>query len=116
VMNAEAMLGRVEAAVDAGRTAYALLLREGDELRVFWGLALCAALQGRLSDAARIVGYADAALARAGAASERHWTTMSDRLDPIFGAGLTPDDLARLRAEGAAMREEDAVRLALGNP
>jgi predicted ATPase/DNA-binding winged helix-turn-helix (wHTH) protein len=114
VLNAEALLGRVDAALAAGRTAYALLLREGDELRVFWGLALCAALQGRLHDAARIVGYAVAALARAGVVGERHWTMMSDRLHPILGAGLAPDELERLRTEGAAMREEDAVRLALG--
>ena len=80
----------------------------------FSGLALCAALQGRLADAARIVGYADAALERAGAVRERHWTCMRDRLDPMFRAGLAPEELARLRAEGAAMREEDAVRLALG--
>ncbi len=114
-MNAEALLGRVDAAAAAGRTAYALLLREGDELRVFPGLALCAALRGRLADAARIIGYADAALERAGAVSERHWTTMSDRLNPMLSAGLPPAELARLRAEGAAMREEDAVRLALGS-
>ena len=113
VLISEALLGRVDAAIAAGRTAYALLLREGDEMRVFSGLALCAALQGRLPDAARIVGYADAAMARAGA-SERHWTMIRTRLDPMLGAGLAPEELARLRAEGAAMREEDAVRLALG--
>ena len=114
VLNAEALLGRVDAAVAAGRTAYALLLREGDEKRVFWGLALCAALQGRLADAARITGYADAALVRAGVGLEMHWTTMGDRLEPMFRAGLAPGEIERLRDEGAAMREEDAVRLALG--
>ena len=112
VMNSEALLGRVDAAIEAGRTAYALLLREGDEMRVFWGLALCAALQGRLPDAARIVGYADAAMARAGA-SERQWTMILTRLNPMLDAGLAPEELARLRAEGAALREADAVRLAL---
>lgn len=114
VLNAEALLGRADAAVAAGRTAHALLLREGDELRVFWSLALCAALQGRLPDAARIVGYADAALVRAGVVLENHWTMTSERLYPMLRAGLAPDELGRLQAEGAAMREEDAVRVALG--
>ncbi len=113
VLNAEALLGRADAAVAAGRTAYALLLREGDEKRVFLGLALCAALQGRLADAARIVGHADAALERAGVGREMHWTRVRDRLDPMFRAGLAAEELPRLRAEGAAMREEDALRLAL---
>lgn len=94
--------------------ARSLLLREGDEMRVFGGLALRAALQGRLPDSARIVGYADAALARAGAVSEKTWTTLSDRLGHMLRAGLAPGELSRLQAEGAAMREEDAVRLALG--
>jgi len=34
------------------------------------------------------------------------WSTLN--------AGLTFDELARYRSEGAAMREEDAVKLALG--
>jgi DNA-binding winged helix-turn-helix (wHTH) protein len=57
---------------------------------------------------------ADGALERAGVGREMHWTRVRDHLDPMFRAGLAPEELARLRAEGAAMREEDAVRLALG--
>jgi tetratricopeptide (TPR) repeat protein len=114
VMNAEALLGRADAALAAGRTAYTLLLREGDELRVFWGFALCAALQGRPAEAARIMGYVDEVLARAGTVQEAHWTTITARLSRMLDAALSPDELARLRGEGAAMREEEAVRLALG--
>ncbi len=114
VLSAEALLGHVDAALAAGRTAYALLLREGDESRVYWGLALFAALQGRLPDAARIIGYADGARARAGNLPESHWTSVSDRLEPMLASGLQPDELARLRAEGAAMREDDVVRMMLG--
>src|SRR6185436_4058858 len=66
VMAAELLLGRTDAGLVAGRTAYALLLREGDEMRAFWGFALGAAQNGALADAARIVGYTEAALARAG--------------------------------------------------
>jgi len=115
VLVGEALLGRVDAALAAGRTSYALVLREGDQLRVFRALALCAALQNRLQDAARILGYNDAALARTGAKREAHWSRVRDRLEPMLAAGLAPDELARLRAEGAALREDDAVRLALGD-
>ena len=114
VMNAEALLGRTAAAIAAGRTAHALLLREGDELRVFTALALCAALQGRIEDAARMVGYAEGVLARAGV-DNAHWSSANESLRVKLNAGLRPDELARLRAEGAAMGEEAAVRLALGD-
>ena len=112
-MVAELFLGRNEAALQSARTAYALLLREGDELRVFWGMALGAARQGRLADAARVTGFVEAALARAGAARDLH-LRIYDLLWTALNAGLAPDDLARLRADGAAMRQEDAVRLMLG--
>ena len=115
VLNSEALLGRVDAAVAAGRTAHALLLREGDELRAFTGLALCAALRGRLEDAARIVGYAESVLTRAGVIDNALTTSASETLRRKLNAGLSPDELARLRAEGAAMREAAAVRLAFGD-
>ena len=47
-------LDRVDEALVAGRTAHALLLREGDEIRVMLPLALCAVRQDRLADAARV--------------------------------------------------------------
>ena len=112
VMNAELMLGRTDAALAAGRMAHALLLREGDELRAFWGLALCAARSGALDDAARIVGCVEAALERAGVS--RDPSRVYEPLWSSLRAGLAADELARLRAEGAAMRPEDAVKLVLG--
>ena len=48
------------------RTAHTLLLQEGDEYRLFAPLALLAALQGRLADAARIIGHDDAVHSRTG--------------------------------------------------
>jgi predicted ATPase/DNA-binding winged helix-turn-helix (wHTH) protein len=111
-MSAELLLGRTEAGLAAGRTAYALLLREGDELRAFWGFALGAAQNGALADAARIVGYAEAAHARAGVVPDRIELSVNESLWATLNAGLAPDELARYRAEGAAMREEDALRLA----
>ena len=114
-MVAELLLGRTQAGLAAGRTAYALLLREGDELRTFWGFALAAAQNGALADAARIVGYAEAAHARAGVVADRTEPLVAPSLSTLLNAGLTPGELARYRAEGAAMREEDAVKLARAN-
>ncbi len=112
VMAAELALGRTGAGLDAGRTAYALLLREGDELRTFWGFALGAVQNGALADAARIVGYTEAVFARAGISPEQQELTAYKSLRSSLNAGLTPDELARYRAEGAALREEEAVKLA----
>ena len=114
VMAAELALGRTDAGLVAGRTAYALLLREGDELRTFWGFALGAAQVGALADAARIVGYIEGAFKRVGVTPGEHELTVYKTLSSSLKDGLTADDLARYRAEGAAMREEDAVKLALG--
>ena len=114
VAQGEAMLDHVDAAIAACRTAYALLLREDDQLRVFGLIGLCAALQGRLADAARIDGYWDAALVRAGALREVHWSRVRDRLEALL-AGMPADERARLRAEGATMKEGDVVRFALGD-
>ena len=111
-MSAELLLGRTQAGLAAGRTAYALLLREGDELRALWGLALGAAQTGAFADAARIVGYAEAAHERAGVDPDRTEMSVDESLWSSLRAGLTPDELARYRAEGAAMREEEAVKLA----
>ena len=62
VLSAEALLGRAAAAIAAGRTAYTLLLREGDELRVFQALRCARHCKARLDDAARIAGYAEGVL------------------------------------------------------
>ena len=81
-------------------------------MRAFWGFALGAAQNGALADAARIVGYAEAAHARAGVVPDRIELSVNESLWATLNAGLAPDELARYRAEGAAMREEDALRLA----
>ncbi len=116
VLNAKVLLGDVEAALAAGRTAYALLLREGDELRVLVPLALCAAMQGRLADAVRILGFAESTRARDGAQPEVYWSSVKDRLHTLVSAGFDLEEQARLRAEGAALPDVVAWRLALGTP
>ena len=59
-----AFMGRMDEALAMARIGYALLLAEGDEYLVLPTLALIAASQGRLADAARVAGFHAAAQAR----------------------------------------------------
>ena len=108
-------LKRPAEALAAGRMAHALLLREGDEICVFRPLALCTALRGRLVDAARIHGFVDAKLARSGVLTESGWTRAPERLDALLSAGLSAEELTRLKATGAMMREAQVLKLAFGD-
>ena len=108
------MLGRMDEAWVAARNAYARLLQEGDEYRMLLSLALLNALQGRLDVAARIVGFDDAVQARIGEAVNVLAPIFRARLGPLLAAGLPDDERTRLAAEGAALRDDEAFRLAFG--
>ncbi len=112
-MVAELLLGDLDAARASGRAAYALLLREGDELRTLRPLALLLLRSGRPVDAARLVGYADALERRAGIGRTHGNSTVWKLLHAELAAVLDGDEIARLAAEGAALGEADAMRLAL---
>ena len=109
------MLGRLDEAWVAARNAYARLLHEGDEYRMLLSLALLNALQGRLDVATRIVGFDDAIQVRIGEAVNVLAPIFHARLDPLLVAGLPADERARLAAEGAALRDDEAFRLAFGD-
>jgi predicted ATPase/DNA-binding winged helix-turn-helix (wHTH) protein len=97
--------------------------REGIELRktagYAWGaldhLALRAAQVGRCADAVRIAGYVDAAFAARGIVRQANEARARARLDGVLGDRLDANEREALMAEGAAMTEEDACRLALAN-
>jgi predicted ATPase len=108
------LLNRLEEAIAAGRRAHTLLLQEGDEYRLFAPLALLVALRGRLGDAARIVGRDDAVHDRTGDPVRPNAAQLRAQLDPLLVAALPAPELARLRAEGAAMRDEQVFKLAFG--
>jgi tetratricopeptide (TPR) repeat protein len=94
-------------------------MREPDHNRVAVAiehLALVFALRGDLPRAATLEGYVDAAFARHGFEREFTETTTHDRLTALLRAGLSPDELARLTTEGAALSPEAAVALALEAP
>ena len=108
-------LNRLDEAVDAARTARRLLLREGDERRLLAALALLAASQGRFAAAARVIGFDDAVLARTGEAVRPVAALLRARLDVLLDAALPAPELARLRMEGAALRDEQVFQLGFGD-
>ena len=109
------MRGRLDEARAAARNAYTRLLHEGDEYRMLLSLALLDALQGRLDVAARIVGFDAAIQARIGETVDVMAPNIRARLDPLLATGLPADERARLVAEGAALRDDEAFRLAFGD-
>jgi tetratricopeptide (TPR) repeat protein len=109
------LLDRLDEAVDAGRMARTLLLREGDEHRLLSALALLAASQGRMTAAARIIGYDDAYLARTGEVVRPVAALLRAHLSPLLDAALPAPELARLRLEGAALRGEQVFQLGFGD-
>jgi hypothetical protein len=76
-------------------------------------LALALALGGDFARAARLAGYADAALREFGFAREFTERTTHDRLTALLGESLAPIEFERLVAEGAALGPEAAIALAL---
>ncbi|HLY02154.1 MAG TPA: adenylate/guanylate cyclase domain-containing protein [Candidatus Cybelea sp.] len=76
-------------------------------------LALVFALRGDVVRAATLEGYANPAFARHGFPRELTEATTHDRLTALLPERLSPDELARLSAEGAALTPEAAIALAL---
>jgi hypothetical protein len=76
-------------------------------------LALLNALHGRLDAAARVAGFDGAVQARSGENTSIVAPLLRNRLEPLLADGLSVDERARLIAEGAALRDEDAFKLAL---
>jgi hypothetical protein len=106
------MLDRSAEALVAARNAYPRLSREGDHYRLLLPLALLNALHGRLDAAARVAGFDGSIQARSGENVSIVAPLLRNRLDPLLAAGLSVDERARLVAEGAALRDEDAFKLA----
>jgi predicted ATPase/class 3 adenylate cyclase len=76
-------------------------------------LALASALQGDLSRAAMLEGFANTALERNGVKRGFTETTTYHRLNALLSDGLPPEELTRLTTEGAVLTPEAAVALAL---
>jgi hypothetical protein len=76
-------------------------------------LALVRALRGDLARAAKQEGYSRAAFQRHGFEREFTETMTYNRLMALLRERLVPDELERLLAEGAALKPEEAIALAL---
>ena len=109
------MLGRLDEALLAARNAYSRLLQEGDEYRMLLSLALLNALSGRPDVAARIVGFDAAVQARIGENVNVLAPLFDERLEALLAERLSADERARLAAEGATLRDEEAFRRAFGD-
>ena len=114
VMIALILLNRLTEAVAAGRMALKNLSPEGDGCQLLGALALLAALQGRLADAARIIGRDDAIVARNGKVARPVSALLRSRLEPLL-AGLGTNELSRLQGQGAAMRDDLVFKLGFGD-
>ena len=105
--------GELDDALAAAREGLPLLVEGGFAWSHLDHLALRAALAGKLADAARVVGFADAAFEGRNIARQPNEARSRERLQRLLQEGLGPDVLARLTGEGAALTEESAVKLAL---
>jgi tetratricopeptide (TPR) repeat protein len=111
-----AMLGRHDEARARARVAYARLQHEGDTLWLLEPLASSAAAQGRPADAARIAGFVDARYAVTGEVRRAPARERRAALDALLAARLADDERRERLAAGAAMSDDEAFALALGDP
>jgi hypothetical protein len=101
-------------ALDVAREGLPLLTDAGYAWINVDQLALRAALSGRLADAARIAGFADAMMAKKKEAfRQTNEARARKRLEGLLTDGLEADERARLLEEGAGLSEDEAYRLAL---
>jgi len=114
-MNALLMLNRIDEALVAARHAFSRLSHEGDQHRLLLPLAVIHASHGRLETAARIAAFDAANQARTGENESVVAPLLYARLEPVLAAGLAADKRARLASDGAALRDDQAFRLALGD-
>jgi tetratricopeptide (TPR) repeat protein len=105
--------GELDEALAAAREGLPLRKEDGYSWGAFDHLGLRAALAEKTASAARLAGYADAAYAAKATPRQANETRARDRLQTLLRERLSVDELERLLAEGAAMNEDDACRLAL---
>lgn len=109
------MADQIEEADQRGREAMPPLVKLGEIQSISHCLQytpVLAALQDRMSAAAQLSGYVEAAFQRAGEVPDFGGRQAIDRLKPMLDAAFSPDRLAALKATGAAWDLEHAVRVA----
>jgi hypothetical protein len=84
-------------------------------LQLHWladNLALLAALEGRARDAAKLCGYGDATYAAYGVVRQINEARTAMRAEELARERIGETEFARLKAEGAGLREDDVLTLA----
>ncbi len=104
----------LEEALDTARTAFPLIQHEGALSPYADHFALLACKVGRPADGARLLGRSDANFGRSGFQREESELRAVRMTLELLRAALPASELEALRAEGAAMSLEAAVRAALG--
>jgi predicted ATPase len=105
--------GELDEALAAAREGLPLLQEAGHAWNVLDHLALRAALADKVSNAARIAGYADSIHTAKKSTRQPNEARARERLQALLREKLDRNELDRLLAEGAKLSEDDACRLAL---
>ena len=102
-------------AIATARRAVKLTRGAGFHFRSLELLALNAAEQGRLRDAAWLTGHVDAAYAQRGEVRWPHVAVRRAALDALVRGGLSDSEHAQLQAEGAMSSTDEAFARAFGD-
>jgi tetratricopeptide (TPR) repeat protein len=105
------LMGDLANAEPAAREAFALATGLRHAHQTLFALSYVAAVAGERNagEAARLVGYAEEGLRRAGWTRVSYDRAVVDRLEHKLKQQLTETELSRLFAEGAALSEEEAI-------
>ena len=109
-------LGRLDEALDFARQTLPSAIADGRVLDSLDAFALLAARRGRLAEAARVHGRAESQYTASRIQREPIERRLRDAVMVELQRGLTATELRRLMDEGAALSDEAAARLALGEP
>jgi hypothetical protein len=108
-----AALGRLqEAAAFLHDTVMQLKRATGSACWAFSHVAYLVACQGRLADAARLVGFVDQTISSGRQIQAPNLQLSYDMVIDIVTRGLAADDFARLRSAGEKLTEEMAIAVA----
>ena len=106
--------GNLDDALAAAREGVPLLAEGGGlAWRFMDHLALRSALAGKFANATRLAGFAESVRTANKTAREPNEARAHSRLHTLLSEKLGPDQLERLRVDGAGLTEVEACRLAL---
>ena len=106
-------LGRVDEALEVARSALPVIEKAGRIADMLEQCGLLAFERGRLADAARMLGRADKSFAAGHFRRDPVEQQVRDKLVASLQRVFATPELARLKQEGEALSDEEAVRLGL---